>query len=288
VQQFGIRPVSTFDEFRSQVATQVERAATDGCKLIVFPEYFTTRLLTVGDVSRPMTEQIRDLADYAPQVLELVTDLARKYGVYMVGGTTPVLSEDGQRVNNVAYVANPAGDYGVQGKLHVTRFEAEEWGVAPATGLQVFETQFGSMAVAICYDVEFPEVARRAAQHGARLLVVPSCTEDRQGYLRVRYCAHARAVENQIYVVHAPTVGTLPLPVDILTNYGQASILTPIDHPFAEDGILSEGHLNEEMTVTGELNWSMIAETRCRGAVLPLRDSARSIEATRTVTVCHL
>ncbi|HET9263292.1 MAG TPA: hypothetical protein VFO14_09625 [Vicinamibacterales bacterium] len=46
--------------------------------------------------------------------------------------------------------------------------------------------------------LEFAEIARAAARAGAHLLLVPSCTDDRQGFLRVRYCAHARAIGNQI------------------------------------------------------------------------------------------
>ena len=93
----------------------------------------------------------------------------------------------------------------------MTRFETEEWNVSPDSDLHVFDTEFGRMAVAICYDVEFPEIARAAAREGAHILAVPSCTDDRQGFLRVRYCAQARAIENQMYVIHASTVGSLPM-----------------------------------------------------------------------------
>src|SRR5690606_24802542 len=141
-----------------------------------------------------------------------------------------------------------------QGKLHMTRFETDDWIVRPRSRLKVFDTIFGRVAITICYDVEFPEIARAAARRGANILLVPSCTDDRQGFLRVRYCAHARAIENQMYVIVSHTVGSLPMVPAVSLNYGQASILTPSDFPFSRDGILAEGHPNQEMLVIGDLN----------------------------------
>jgi predicted amidohydrolase len=165
----------------------------------------------------------------------------------------------------------------------MTRFESEEWFVSPGDHLRLFETDFGKVATTICYDVEFPELARVAARAGADLLLAPSCTDDRQGFLRVRYCAHARAIENQLYVIHASTVGSLPMVPAVSLNYGQAAILTPSDFAFARDGILAEGVPNQETMVIGELNLATIRESRQSGTVLPLRDSQHTSEVTRSL-----
>ncbi len=116
------------------------------------------------------------------------------------------------------------------------------------------------------------------ANKGANILVVPSCTDDRQGFLRVRYCAQARAIENQMYVIQSCTVGSLPMVPAVHLNYGQASILTPSDFPFSRDGVLAEGNPNTEMMVIGELNLKTIQESRSFGTVLPLLDSRRTAE----------
>lgn len=205
-----------------------------------------------------------------------MTGLARRHGLHIVGGTIPVWSPESDRVHNQAMVFGPAGTVGIQHKLHMTRFETEEWIVSPGEILRVFETNFGRIAIAICYDVEFPEIARAAAREGASILVVPSCTDDRQGFWRVRYCAHARAIENQLYVICSGTVGSLPMVPAVSLNYGQASILTPSDFAFSRDGILAEGNPNQEMMVIGELNLKTIVETRASGTVLPLHDSLRT------------
>lgn len=277
--QYFIRPVETFEQFSSQVAALVETAADYECHLLVFPEYFTVQLLTLGDVRRPIREQIEALAKQQPRYLELMSQLARKYNLLIAGGTIPVL-EDGGNIFNDAFLFSPSGKVGVQGKLHMTRFEKEDWKISPRGRLRVFETSLGRLAIAVCYDVEFPEIARAAAMMGASILLVPSCTDERQGFLRVRYCAQARAIENQMYVIVAHTVGSLPMVPAVSLNYGQAAILTPSDFPFSRDGILAEGNHNQEMMVIGELNLNTITDARQTGTVLPLLDGARTREVT--------
>ncbi|MGE5233207.1 MAG: carbon-nitrogen hydrolase family protein [Acidobacteriota bacterium] len=287
--QYYIRPVKSFDQFAEQVRGLVETAADYRCRLVVFPEYFTVQLLTLGDVRRPIREQVRDLAKQLPAVAELLGDLARKSGLYVVGGSIPAVDADEPgRVFNQSMIFSPTGAVGIQRKLHLTRWESEEWEMSPGSRLRLFETELGALAVTICYDVEFPELAREAARRGALLLVVPSCTDDRHGYLRVRYCAHARAIENTMYVVQASTVGSLPMVPAVSLNYGQAAILTPSDFPFSRDGILAEGIPNQETMVLGDLNLETIVEARRDGTVLPLRDSQRSAEVSAAMEVVSL
>jgi len=299
--QYYIRPVRSFDEFAAQVTSLVATAKDYRAGLVVFPEYFSTQLLTLGDLDRPIDQQIRNLACQSPRIVELMSGLARKHGVYIVGGTVPVLGDqimspacevtdgeavapeaegrgDGRSLHNDAVLYGPSGQFAVQGKLHMTRFEKEEWLVSPRDRLRIFETDFGRIAIAICYDVEFPEIARAAARQGAHVLIVPSCTDDRRGFCRVRYCAHARAIENHMYVVHSPTVGSLPMVPAVSLNYGQASILTPSDFAFPRDGILAEGNPNEETIVIADLDFGSIMEARTFGTVLPLNDSERTGE----------
>lgn len=275
--QYFVRHIRSFDEFREQVTGLVDTAADYQCRLIVFPEYFTIQLLTLADVRRPIHDQMRDLARQKDRFVEMMASLAKSKNVYIVAGSIPVFT-DGKtnEVRNESYFFAPNGSMGVQGKLHMTRFEKEEWFVSPHDSLRLFETDFGKVGINICYDVEFPELSRSLALAGATILVVPSCTDDRQGFLRVRYCAQARAVENQMYVIHSGTVGSLPNIPAVSLNYGQAAILTPSDFPFSRDGVLAEGIPNQETMVIGELNLKTIEEARTQGTVLPLLDSSRT------------
>lgn len=284
--QYFLRPVATFEAFADQVASLIETAADYRAKLVVFPEYFSVQLLTLGDVKRPITDQIRDLARQADAVTQVLSDAAKRHKVYVVGGTVPVF--EGESLRNECRVFGPDGSWAAQRKLHMTRFEREEWFVSPGEGLNIFEAPWGRFAVAICYDAEFPEIARAAALQGADVLVVPSCTDDRQGFLRVRYCAHARAIENSMYVITSSTVGSLPMVPAVHLNYGQAAILTPSDFAFARDGILAEGNVNQEMMVIGDLDLEYLRKSRETGTVLPLRDSqstSKVLTGTQIVTL---
>jgi predicted amidohydrolase len=285
--QYFVRPVTTFAQFREQVEGLVETARDYKCRLLVFPEYFTVQLLTLGDLRRPIHLQVRSLADQVGPFVELMSSLARNGGMYIVAGTIPTHGE-GDKIHNDCYIFSPRGESGVQGKLHMTRWEREEWLVSPRARMKVFETDFGRIAVTVCYDAEFPELARAAAREDCYILVVPSCTDERQGFLRVRYCAQARAIENQMFVIHAVTVGSLPMVPAVSLNYGQAAILTPSDFPFARDGILAEGNPNLEMMVIGELNLQTIREGRETGTVLPLRDSRTTAEVSSMLETVKL
>jgi predicted amidohydrolase len=281
--QYYIRPVRSFDEFAQQVEALVETAKDYKIKLLAFPEYYTTQLLTLGNTKRPIAEQIRDLATQEERINNLVSELSVKNKMIIIGGSLPGFDEGGTRILNKSYVFSPNGGMNLQAKLHMTRFEKEEWFVSPGSRLRIFECEFGKFAVAICYDVEFPEVARVAARLGAHFLVVPSCTDDRHGYLRVRYCAQARAIENQMYVIHSPTVGSLPTVPAVSLNYGMAAIYCPSDYAFPRDGILAEGTVNQESMVIGEINIELIEQTRKTGTVLPLRDGKTSDEILKAV-----
>lgn len=286
--QYYIRPVRRFEEFRDQVEALVETAADYNVQLMVFPEYFSTQLLTLGNTKRPMPEQIQDLAGQADAIDTVMIAMARRTGMYIVGGTVPVLGERRDLIFNQCSVYGPRGTCGRQRKLHMTRFESEEWHMSPGHRLRVFDTAFGRIAVNICYDVEFPELARAAARAGATVLVVPACTDDRLGYLRVRYCAQARAIENQIYVVQSSTVGSLPMVPAVSLNWGQAAMMTPSDFPFARDGISAEGVPNQESMIVGDLDLALLLESRTTGTVLPLRDSQASATVAADLEVVPL
>jgi predicted amidohydrolase len=286
--QYYIRPVDRFDQFADQVESLVWTAKDYKAHLLVFPEYFSTQLLTLGNTRLPIRDQIRILADQAAAIDELFARLSRDSGIHLVGGTVPCKDDDGVRVYNQCMVYSPEGGVGRQRKLHMTRFETEEWDVAAGVSLRVFDTSIGRIGVTICYDVEFPELARALARAGVTILVVPSCTDDRQGYLRVRYCAQARAIENQMYVVQACTVGSIPMVPAVSLNWGQASIMTPSDFPFARDGFIEEGVPNQESMIVGDLDIAALLESRSSGTVLPLRDSQTSAEVAANLEVVNV
>ena len=99
-----------------------------------------------------------------------------------------------------------------------------------------------------------------------------ACTDTRQAYLRVRYCAQARAVENQVYVVATGLVGNQPGVPAMDIHYGQAAVFTPSDFEFPRDGILAEADPNVEMLLVADLDIANLHRARQDGSVTPRLD----------------
>lgn len=115
-------------------------------------------------------------------------------------------------------------------------------------------------------------MARIATDKGANIIFSPFCTDDRQGYLRVRYCSQARAIENQIYTVISGTVGNLSDVANMDIQYAQSGIFTPSDFTFPRDGIVGECSPNIETVVVGDVDLEILRRHRRSGSVNQLRD----------------
>ncbi|MBI1338058.1 MAG: GNAT family N-acetyltransferase [Phycisphaera sp.] len=267
--QKQMRKVKDFDDFANRVAYFTDIAADYRCDFVLFPEFFTVPLLSCEQVRSPV-EGIKRLATHTHKFRKLVTSLAKKYGITIIAGSHPV-KMDGQ-IDNVAIVCLPDGRSVDQPKIHITPNEKKWWGITGGKGLHVIETPKAKIGVLICYDVEFPEAARYLADEGIEILFVPFCTDNRQGYLRVRYCAQARAIENQIYVAIAGNVGNLPDVENMDINYAQSAVFTPSDFAFPRDGIAAEADSNEETVLICDLDLDALHTSRSMGTVTPRLD----------------
>jgi predicted amidohydrolase len=189
-------------------------------------------------------------------------------GVTIVGGTIPTALENG-RVVNRATLFVPDGRSGHQDKIMMTRFEREQWDITGGDTLRLFRTDLGPIAISTCYDVEFPLIARTQAEAGAAIILAPSCTDSMQGYWRVRIGAQARALENQCFVVQAPTVGMAPWSVAVDENYGAAGVVAPPDGDSPDDGVLALGNEGESGWVYADIDIERVSRWRRDGAVRP-------------------
>jgi predicted amidohydrolase len=88
----------------------------------------------------------------------------------------------------------------------------------------------------------------------------------------VRYCCHARAIENQIYVILSGVVGNLPNVENMDIHYAESAILTPCDFAFARDGVAADAAPNTETIVFADLKLSDLRVARSSGSVRNLRD----------------
>jgi predicted amidohydrolase len=172
-----------------------------------------------------------------------------------------------------------------QDKQAMTRFEAQEWGVAPGAPLSAFATPWGPIGVAVCYDVEFPQLVRAQVAAGAWLILVPTCTDTLHGFNRVRLAARARAIENQCFVAIAPTVGEAPWSATLDRNRGYAAVFGPVDRDFPEDGVIARGALDQSQWVFADLAPERLQYVRQHGAVRNFHDWPDAIPTAELVSL---
>ncbi|QCI95141.1 carbon-nitrogen hydrolase family protein [Novosphingobium sp. EMRT-2] len=269
--QYPIDRLVDWDAYAAKVAQWVAQAAEGGAALAVFPEYGAMELAsldpaTMGDLAG----SIETVSALLPRVDAFHADLAARHGMHILAASAPRKDADG-RFRNAARLFAPNGRIGVQDKLVMTRFEHEQWGIAAGTGLKLFETALGRLAVNICYDSEFPLLARALVEAGAEVILVPSCTDSLHGYWRVRIGAQARALEGQCYTVQSPTVGEAAWSPAVDVNRGAAAVYGPPDRGMPADGVLAIGTENAPGWVFAEIDTARVADLRADGGVLNAR-----------------
>ncbi len=269
--QFQARAVDSVAEFERNVEYFVDVCSDYRADFCVFPEMFTVALLSLEKRRLSPKESIEALTRHTPRFVEFMSRLAVRYNINIVGGSHPTVADDGE-IQNVAYVFLRDGSVHQQEKIHPTPNERWWWNIKGGDAVQAIQTDCGPIGVLICYDTEFPELARRLADEGARIIFAPYATDDRTGHLRVRYCSHARAIENQVYVVTAGNVGNLPDVENMDVNYAESAILTPCDFPFARDGVAAQASENVETIAVADLRLDDLSEARRSGTVRNLRD----------------
>ncbi|WHY92361.1 bifunctional GNAT family N-acetyltransferase/carbon-nitrogen hydrolase family protein [Neobacillus cucumis] len=267
--QYMMKKIDSFQDFSRQVEYYVDVAADFGSDFVVFPEIFTTQLMSFLEEKRP-DQAVRRLATYTDQYIELFTQLAVRYNINIVGGSHFV--EENGELYNVGFLFRRDGTIERQSKLHAAPDERKWWGISEGKDINVFDTDCGKIAIQISYDVEFPELARIAVDKGANIIFVPFCTEDRQAYLRIRCCAQARAIENQVYTCIAGTVGNLTHVENMDIQYAQSGIYSPSDFEFARDGIVGECDANIDTVVVGDVDLEKLRRSRNSGSLRQLRD----------------
>ncbi|WP_420852606.1 GNAT family N-acetyltransferase [Rubripirellula obstinata] len=267
--QYQMRSIGDFDEFASQIRYFVDVAGDYKCDFLLFPELFSTQLLSIIPALRP-GEAARRLADFTPQILEIFSDMAVKFDTNIIAGSHFVVEEE--RLFNVAFLFHRDGKIDKQYKLHITPSERTWWGVEGGPSMEVFDTDCGKIAIQVCYDCEFPELGRLAAARGADIIFVPFNTDTQSGFQRVRTCAAARCVENDVYVAIAGCTGNLPFVENADIHYAQSAIFTPCDVTFARDGIGAEANANIETVIIHDVDLELLKRHRQRGSVTNWKD----------------
>lgn len=274
VVQWQMRRFASFEQFMQQVEFFVDTVAGYKSDLILFPELFNAPLMAEFNQEDP-AEAMRSLAEYAVPVRDALLKMALSYNINIVSGSIPEYHD--QKLYNVSFLCRRNGTWDAQYKLHITPDESQYWGLQGGQDLKIFETDVGKIGILICYDIEFPELARYLVDQGMTLLLVPFWTDTKNGYLRVRRCAQARAIENECYVAISGSVGNLPRVENMDIQYSQSAVFTPSDFAFPHDAIAAEATPNTEMTLMVDLDLDLLKELRQQGSVRNLQSRRQDL-----------
>lgn len=256
--------IESWSDYEAKLTRWVGEAAD--ADLLVFPEYgaMERALLAGEDVARDPVAALHAVSETQPEANALHDRLATRFGVHILAGSGPVATDKG--IVNRAYFFSPSGAFAYQDKQIPTPYEREVLCMVPGDPLRVLETELGLLGILICYDSEFPLLARAQIEAGAELLLVPACTDGLAGHHRVATGARARALENQCFAVHSPTVGTgidwCPV---IDENRGAAAVYGPPDPLTGETGVLVSGGMDEPGWIIADLDLAMARAARERG-----------------------
>ncbi len=274
--QYLVRPISSFDEFRSRVRGLLDKAS--GSDLVLFPELFTIELFTTLKDwrNRPIADLVQ-IDQFTGDYLSLFKQEAKVRGQHIVAGSH--LMSVGNRFENVGHLFSPDGKIDAHSKTHI--FPAEQnWNTAEGRKMEVFQLPFAKVGFNICYEAEIPECSTALTAQGVEIVLCPSATFTEQGFWRVRHCAQARTIENQIYLVHCCLGGSpgAPLP----NAWARSSVLSPCDLAWKNPaGIVAQANTNEEMVITGVVDLDQLYENRANGAATTFKDRHRRAELYR-------
>ena len=271
--QYDISFLENWLAYQQKIERWVAEATTQEAKILLFPEYFSMELASLfsQDIYSSLSRQLEAMQSLHDDFIDLVKMLAQQYQCIIQAGTFPVRIAF-EIYRNRAYLFMPDGQFDYQDKVMMTRFEKEQWLIKGGQELKCFDTEYGKIAINICYDSEFPLLARKQAEAGCVLILVPSCTDTIAGFHRVKIGCQARALENQCYVVQASLVGDAGWSEAVDVNVGAAAIYTPVDRGFPDNGILSVGTFNAVQWVIGEISPNACKTVREQGQNFNYRD----------------
>ena len=265
------RPAS-FDEFASKQRRLLAEAAAHGVQVAVLPEFLSLELagMFAPAVQGDLHASLAAIQPLRTAWLDLFGGLARETGMHLLAGSFLLAQADG-RYRNRSDLFAPDGSQHWQDKLQLTGFERSVGTIEGGDALKVMQIGDVRAGIAICYDSEFPLPVRAQYEAGARLLLVPSCTDTAAGATRVQVGCLARALENRIFVVQAVTTGQASWSPALDENTGEATLYAPMDAGFPADGILARTR-DAQLWAVADLDFDLLERTRADAQVANDRD----------------
>jgi deaminated glutathione amidase len=185
----------------------VAQAVHEGAALVALPEYWPIMGMSEDD------KLARAEHAGAGPIQDCMAELAREHGIWLVGGTLPLVSTVDGKVLNTTLVYDPQGRPASRyDKIHLFGFSKgseaydEARTIVPGQTVGSFEAPFGRVGLSVCYDLRFPELFRAMGE--CALIIVPAAFTHTTGLAHWEVLLRARAIENQCYVLASAQGGT--------------------------------------------------------------------------------
>jgi len=242
----------------------IAEAAKAGAKLVALPENFAIMGMHESD-----KVQVRE-ADGKGPIQDFLSQVAKKNGVWVVGGTIPLVADDANKVRAACLVYNDQGQRVARyDKVHLFDVSVPDSGeeyresdsVEPGKDVCVIDTPFGKLGVAVCYDLRFPEFFRSMSRASLDIIVIPSAFTAKTGAAHWEVLLRARAIENLSYVI-APNQGGFHK--NGRQTYGHSMIVDPW-------GVVLDCYKTGAGFVCGNVDKNRLEKTRASFPVLDHR-----------------
>ena len=225
------------DENLRTVSRLVAEAAAAGARLVALPEYFS--LITADEQAKV---RIRETEGSGPQQ-DFLAELAQRHGVWLVGGTIPLVADADDKVRNATLVFDAHGQRVARyDKIHLFSFQRgeerydEAATIEPGSTVCTFDSPAGRTGLSVCYDLRFPELFR--AMGTVDLIILPAAFTYTTGRAHWEVLLRARAIENQCYVMAPAQGGRHP---SGRVTWGHTMIIDPWGEVLERVGSLGHG-----------------------------------------------
>lgn len=229
----------------------IAAAAAQGARLVALPEYFP--LIGASDAERLAARE----SDGAGPIQAFLSETARRHGIWLIGGSLPLNGADPAKLRNACLVYDENGRRVARyDKIHLFGFTRgtesynESLTIEPGSQVVAFDSPFGRIGLAICYDLRFPELFRAIGE--VDLLVVPAAFTETTGRAHWELLLRCRAVENQCYLLAAAQGGQHP---NGRLTHGNSMIVDPWGEVLAR---LDKG----AGVITAEMDAARLSEVR--------------------------
>lgn len=249
----AVQMVSTPD-VEENIATArrlVTEAARQGAKLVLLPEYWP--VMGMKDSDKVLHAEELD----AGPIQKFMADISREQGIWLIGGTLPMVAPEADKVLNTTMVYNPAGKHVVRyDKIHLFSFVKGEEAydeartIVHGSKVATFDLPFGKVGLSVCYDLRFPELYRAMGE--CSLIVMPAAFTYTTGRAHWEVLLRARAIENQCYVLASAQGGQHR---NGRRTWGHSMLIDPWGEVKA---VLPEG----EGIVTGDIDLARLKDVR--------------------------